>query len=242
MKSRPVAWVRLSRMGTLALGLLALWPAACRKKPQVSLEVDVPSALADQTTWIEVGVFGGTSCNTLLPMLPGGIPVEGATGRLAWERDKPAPTLGDLPKSRYAFAAVGKDANCGVIAAGCTDVDVNVETSVAISLQPVNGGAAPCPAGARCLEARCIPGSDNSLPPRAPASAAGACPVRLLAPARPPRSRCQGGLLPGPSPALRPAPRHVRVAREPPRPVPVTRRGESTGTRSPTPSCAGTCG
>ncbi len=153
------------RSAAAAAFVLALsWQAGCRNKPQVSLEVAIPSAISDKTKWIEIGVFGGTSCATVSSLLPGGIPPEGSAARLAFDRKRTPPALGDLPKARYAFAAVGKDENCGVVAHGCTDVDVEVETSVAISLRAVNNGAQPCAGGTRCLSGRCVPGNDLSDP------------------------------------------------------------------------------
>jgi hypothetical protein len=136
---------------------------ACRNKPQISLEVDVPQAMAESVTWVEIGVFG-TSCSTIAPMLPGGIPPEGATARIAFDRTKTPPPLGDFPRGRFAFAAVGRSASCAVTATGCTEVDVDSTNSVEISLAAVDGGAAACPLGARCVQARCVSGGDNGDP------------------------------------------------------------------------------
>ncbi len=158
-------WTRLSRAGAAALAGLAACCAlaACRKKPNVGVVVDVPSSIADQTKWVEIGAFGGTTCNALASLLPGGIPVEGAAARVAFDRAGPSPALGDLPKAKYAFAAVGKDVNCGVVAIGCREVDVGIETTVDIPLNP-SQGAGPCPPGASCVQARCVAGSNNGDP------------------------------------------------------------------------------
>ena len=135
-----MTWRGASRVG-LAVAMLAACHAvaACRKKPNVGVVVDVPSGIADATKWVEIGAFGGTSCNALASLLPGGIPPEGAAARVAFEPGKSSPALGDLPKAKYAFAAVGKDVNCGVIAIGCRDVDIGVETTVDIPLQAAPG-------------------------------------------------------------------------------------------------------
>lgn len=162
MSLRPASLARAGAAALLAVLALILLQA-CRKRPNVSVVVDVPSSIADATKWVEIGAYGGVSCNALAPLLPGGIPPEGAAARVAFEPTRPSPPLGDLPKAKYAFAAVGKDASCGVIAIGCRDVDVRVDTSVDIPLVATQG-AGPCPAGASCLEARCVPGADNGDP------------------------------------------------------------------------------
>jgi hypothetical protein len=163
LESRRGGWQRALALALFALAAVLVL-LACRKKPDVGLEIDLPSAVSDQTKWIEVGVFGGTSCNGLAPLLPGGLPAEGAVARLAFDVTKGSPSLGDLAKAKYAFAAVARDVNCAVIAYGCADVDVSSATSVAITLQPAASAAGACPAGSACVAARCVPGNDNGDP------------------------------------------------------------------------------
>jgi hypothetical protein len=80
--------------------------AACKGKPQVSFGIALPNGLTNDTAWFEIGGFKDGSCAALVPMLKEGIPA-GAAVRVAFRKDDAkTPTLGDLPKGSYAFAAV----------------------------------------------------------------------------------------------------------------------------------------
>jgi hypothetical protein len=156
---------RAPRVILVTVAALAIAAAmACRKKPDVGLEIDLPASVNDQAKWIEVGAFGGTSCSALAPILAGGLPAEGAVARLAFDRAKPSPNLGDIAKAKYAFAGVARDDKCAVVAYGCADVDVGVETTVSIGLKATDQGGGPCPPGSACVAARCVPGNDNGDP------------------------------------------------------------------------------
>lgn len=148
----------------------------CRLKPDVTFDITLPSAVSGQAAWIEVGVFRSASCAALAPMLTGGVPPDGAAAHIAFRvKDAPMPALGDLPKAKYAFAAVAKDETCGVLATGCAEVDVAKDRSVAIQLEATQGGGGPCATGTVCQGARCVPGGDNSDP-----SVGAGCSLQLL--------------------------------------------------------------
>ena len=164
-------------LGVAAFAFAAVATAeGCRSKPEVTFDIGLPSAVSDQAAWIEVGVFQSASCAALAPMLSGGVPPDGATAHIAFRvKGATVPALGDLPKAKYAFAAVAKDETCGVLAAGCSDVDVNNDRSVSIQLAAIMGGSGPCSTGTVCQGARCVPGSDNSDP-----SVGAGCSLQLL--------------------------------------------------------------
>ena len=161
-----IATCRGARSGLIFVTILGAASAiapGCGSNPDVSFDIALPGDVASAATWIEVGVFQSATCAALGPMLGGGVPAEGARTRVAFRVKDPPPAVGDLPKAKYAFAAVAKDATCGVLATGCTDTDVNDDRNIAIQLRAVMGGGT-CTAGAVCAGARCVPGSDNSDP------------------------------------------------------------------------------
>jgi hypothetical protein len=143
----------------LALG------AACKGKPNVGLDIALPASVVPNTVWFEVGAFRNASCGALTPLLSGGIP-EGATTRVAFRRDdKTTPTFGDLPRDSYAFAAVARGEDCGIVATGCSEVDVGSASSVLVSMNATaDATAGACGAGAACEAARCVPANDNADP------------------------------------------------------------------------------
>ena len=137
----------------------------CKKPPQVSFEIDVPSAVQAQTAWFEIGVFQGTRCASVDGRLTGGIPPDGTFRRLAFRAtDANPPPLGDIPRDKYAFAAVARGDDCGVLAIGCADVDVDQATSIRIPLTATSAPSGACTAGAICDNARCVPATDNNNP------------------------------------------------------------------------------
>ncbi len=147
------------RWRTPALLALAL---SCRSNPAVTFDIEVAQAVAGQTTWFEIGAFRDGYCQAIKPMLGAGIPLDGSVLRLAFRRDaKATPALGDLPRARYAFAGVAKRDDCGVIATGCVEVDVDSERAVTLPLQATPQPTGACAAGAKCAAARCVPAIDN---------------------------------------------------------------------------------
>jgi hypothetical protein len=158
----------------LILGSLVAF-AACKGTPQVSFDIALPSDLADTTAWFEIGAFRDASCDALAPMLANGIP-SGAAVRVAFRRDDATtPTVGDLPRASYAFAAVAKNEDCAILATGCTEVDVSSSDSVLVALNGVDMPTGACGAGASCQAAECVPANDNSDP-----SVGASCSLELL--------------------------------------------------------------
>jgi hypothetical protein len=148
-------------MRAVLLGALA-WGASCRGNPEVSFELNVAQSVVGQTTWFEIGAFSNGYCQAVKPILGGGIPLDGSAVRVAFRKDNPAPpSIGDLKKGNYAFAAVARRDDCGIIASGCVEVDVASERSVALNLEPVAQPTGACGGEAKCSSARCVPSPDN---------------------------------------------------------------------------------
>ncbi len=158
----------------LTLASLAVF-AACKGNKQVSFDIALPSDLTDTTAWFEIGAFRDASCAALAPMLANGIP-SGAAVRVAFRRDDATtPTIGDLPRASYAFAAVAKNEDCAILATGCVEVDVSSSDSVSVGLNGVDKPTGACGKGASCQAAECVPANDNSDP-----SVGAACSLELL--------------------------------------------------------------
>jgi hypothetical protein len=145
----------------LSVGALPVLAAACT--PSATFELDVPSAVANEAAWYEVGVFAdGCPAPSLLL---GGIPDQGTIGRLAFAANAASPpALGNLPMGTYGIAAVARASDCSVIATGCGSQSVSGSGTIAVSLAAVSGTpAAACGAGTICDEASCVPNDDASL-------------------------------------------------------------------------------
>jgi hypothetical protein len=156
----------LTRAAAAGLALSAIALFSCRKNPTVSFEVDVPSGLADQAVWVEVGAYPGTTCSSLGPQAAAGLP-QGYASRIAFRLSDPArPSMGDLPRKSYAFVGTLRDQNCGVIGIGCVTADVGSSGNVVVSLQATGQNPAPgtCASDAACQEAVCISSSDGTNP------------------------------------------------------------------------------
>jgi hypothetical protein len=136
--------------------------SACLRAREVGLRVTLAADVRDRAAWIDVAIYEG-SC---LPaaQLAGGLPEAGAISRTTFRPDESPPSFGKLAPKRYAFAAVARAEDCGVLATGCSVRDVGQDEQVSISLDSVDGAAAVCREGLVCREARCVPaaGSDDS--------------------------------------------------------------------------------
>lgn len=120
----------------------------------------MPSAVAKQAAWYEIGVFPGGCPSTAL--LAGGLPSDGASGRLAFAAGAATPpALGSLARQSYGIAATARAADCSVIATGCAALDVTGGGTLPVALTAVPGTAkGACEAGGVCEDARCLAGGD----------------------------------------------------------------------------------
>ena len=147
-----------------ALTLSIVLGAACKGNSEIGFEISLPKNVAANTAWFEVGAYRDASCASVGAMLPNGVP-EGATTRVAFRKtDATRPKIGSLPNARYAFAAVARDENCGVIATGCRTLDVGDVDKIDISMKATAGPSGTCTTGSVCEAAKCVPARDNSTP------------------------------------------------------------------------------
>jgi hypothetical protein len=142
-------------LGTLAL---ALGPA-CKQTPTLAFSVSVPGDVASQIAWFEVGVFAGSVCASIGPQLTAGVPTTGFEERIAFSATQTPQSITNLPRASYSIAVAARGADCSVVAAGCSNVDLSSNTSVSVTLDdaptPTQGA---CINGAVCDEAKCSPG------------------------------------------------------------------------------------
>ncbi len=158
-----------------ALVVLVTAAPGCRGKPEIAFEISLPSDVVGNTVWFEIGAFQGSSCAAVTPMLLDGIPA-GATTHVAFRRDSATtPRLGDLARASYAFAAVARGEDCGVLATGCTEANVDKTDSVKVSMTATQPTTGACGLGSSCEAARCVPANDNKDP-----SVGAACSLELL--------------------------------------------------------------
>jgi hypothetical protein len=165
---------RAAGLGGALLTVLATG-AACRGKPKVGFEIGLPQDLVDTTAWFEIAAYRDASCSAVAPMLANGVP-DGATVRIAFRRDDTTtPTVGDLPRGKYAFAAVAKDEECAILASGCTDAKVPDTDKVVVPMSETDEPTGGCGQGAACQAGRCVPANDNADP-----SVGAGCSLELL--------------------------------------------------------------
>jgi hypothetical protein len=147
----------------------------CKGKPDVGLDITVPTDVVPNTVWFEVGAFRDARCEAVAPMLMNGVP-EGAATRLAFRRDDAqSPRVGDLATGKYAFAAVARGEDCAVLATGCAEAEMGDTDKVAIDMVATDAPSGACGLGASCQAARCVPANDNADP-----SVGAQCSLELL--------------------------------------------------------------
>ena len=159
----------------VALVAVAVVGPGCKGKPNVGLDITLPSAVVPNTVWFEIGAYRDASCSALAPMLLAGVP-QGASTRVAFRRDAPqSPSIGDLDTGKYAFAAVARGEDCSVLAIGCLEAEMGKTDKVSIDMSAVDAPAGACGLGASCQAARCVPANDNADP-----SVGSQCSLELL--------------------------------------------------------------
>lgn len=149
-------------LALLALVASVAVAAACKTKSDIAFDLRVPADVAAAPVWLEIGAYEGASCAALAPMLLDGVP-DSASARAAFRGDAAqTPTFGGLDTGTYAFAAVARGEDCGVLATGCAEVDVDDTRNVSIALTANAAPSGACTAGAVCRAARCVPATDNT--------------------------------------------------------------------------------
>jgi hypothetical protein len=152
-----------ARLALVAIAGIASTGAQCQGNPSVSFEILLPSAVANQAQWMEIGVLPG-SCPAP-DQLAAGLP-EGATlVRVAFQKgDTSPPAIGDLKRGSYAFAAVARAADCSVVATGCTEADVDQARDVRVALSATQTPVGACAPGESCSTGRCAPSTSPGDP------------------------------------------------------------------------------
>jgi hypothetical protein len=136
---------------------------ACHPTSSVSFTLDVPSAITSNVAYYEIGAFASGSCSALVTQLPGGLPSSGEAARAVFApTTSPEPALGNLPRGSYAFAATAKDADCNVLAIGCSEADVGSESSVTVGLTALDSPAVTCSDSTSCVDGECVPPGEGS--------------------------------------------------------------------------------
>lgn len=151
----------MKRSLAAAFAAVTIVGAAC-DAPGVSLVVNLPADVQDQTTWIEIGAFPD-GCPAV-GLLAGGLPPSGLAARVAYAAGTPI-AMGKLDTGRYGFAAIARRDDCGVVAAGCTNVDVSHARDIQITLDDQSTpDASACTTGLVCSGARCVPPTSGDDP------------------------------------------------------------------------------
>ena len=154
---------RLAR-GAIGGVLVVAVGGACRGTPNVGLSLTLAKSVATQATWYEVGAYRNGSCGPITKLLGNGVP-DGWTARLAFQPDDASPpSFGQIPNDSYAFAAVARNAKCGVVAQGCKVLDVGDTSQVIIPLDATDTATGECASGTTCQAGSCIPANDNRDP------------------------------------------------------------------------------
>jgi hypothetical protein len=108
-------------------------------------------ALRDQAVWAELIVYPG-GCRP-----PADIPPSDAAFRAVVPADAEFPRLGDLATAKYGFAAILRNADCRVVADGCTEA--NLERVAKINIFVSASSDAPPGCIGQCNEGSCPAGT-----------------------------------------------------------------------------------
>ncbi len=157
-------WPRLRATARwCALGVALSVGLSCRGNPEVTFDLEVPQSVAGQTAWFEIGGFSEGYCQAIKPVMAAGMPLDGTIFRMAFRKGNATPPpVGDLKKGVYAFAAVARGEDCGVVASGCVEVDLSVEREIRVPLDALATRTGACGAEAQCSAARCVPSRDST--------------------------------------------------------------------------------
>jgi hypothetical protein len=145
------------------LGAVALLHLAACDPPNVTMTLSLPSDAIDQTAWFEIGAFPNGCPDPA--SLAGGLPPSGLADRVAFAANGDSIGMGNLTSGRYGFAAIARRVDCGVVASGCTTIDVSSARAIDISLDDEGTpDASACTNGLVCNGARCVPPTSGDDP------------------------------------------------------------------------------
>lgn len=110
-----------------------------------------PAGLADEVALVEVSVVAACPPADLV----GEAPI-GALRTVQIREGVSTPALGAVPAGSYALHAIGRDADCTIVAAGCTAVAVEAEGTGSFTIVARELAGAGCQVPERCVDATCV--------------------------------------------------------------------------------------
>ncbi len=117
----------------------------------LAVELDFePDSLAGEVAAAEVFVVA--SCPASVTDPPAA-----ALARVSFRRGETAAPLGGGLPERFAVLAIGRDADCATIAAGCTEVERATASTIRVLIRETTGPA--CPAAESCERGLCCSGA-----------------------------------------------------------------------------------
>lgn len=161
--------------------------ASCASKPVIDVNLLDPDGVRAAAAWAELVVYKD-DCPPLAVREAGD--VSGAERTFTVAADQSFPNVGDLEKSKYGFAVMLKNEHCGIIAAGCTPVDLNHHRHITVMLnETTNAAVAACKAAnsEACVLGNCVKGdgdagsSDATADGDATADAGAECKLQVIA-------------------------------------------------------------
>jgi hypothetical protein len=147
-----------SALRTLAGGLLGASTlvafGACAKNDSVDIVLLDPNGYRSQAKYEQLAIFDGACPSDQL--LAYGLIGSAEVVQTISSGDEFA-DIGALSKSAYGFAVLLRLADCSVIAAGCTPVDLSVHRHITIQVDPVlpPSGACNTAVGETCSGGLC---------------------------------------------------------------------------------------
>lgn len=132
------------------LSLIAASNGAC-SRADVVVALHDEDALRGQASWAELVVYPG-GCRP-----PADVPPGDVAFRAVVAADAEFPRVGDLPTATYGFAAILRNADCRVVADGCTEA--NLERVAKINIFVAASTDAPPGCIGQCNEGSCPAGT-----------------------------------------------------------------------------------
>ncbi len=141
----------------LAAFVAGLSFASCASQPAVDVSVEDPDGYRSSAAWAQLVVYPDT-CPDRSVLEKGEVTPNVKLFTVAADQD--FPEVGTLDKAKFGFAVILRDSNCGVIAFGCTPVDLDHHRHITIRLNEhddVDHTAAACnaSAGQACVDGAC---------------------------------------------------------------------------------------
>jgi hypothetical protein len=176
---------------TAPLAAAALF-ASCGGTPQIEITLQDTDDKRSSAAFAEALLYA-TGCPALDELSSGqiGSPIK----RQAVAAASAFQSIGELEPGTYGFAALLRDANCNVLASGCTTADVGSIRKVVIPVGAVVPPQGGCAGKAICVDAACVT-DDGGLEG---GTGSGTCPLTLVKAGKLPKLLEPGGTATGPA-------------------------------------------